>query len=448
MADVEFKVRTLQGLDPSAPVLGGLRPLSPLRPSPSFAVMRAQDTVCAASRRKVAEWSLSGAEAWQQPRGTDDPGTPGAGDPQNYPDDSWRTLASQLAHVTPGCELRAFALYCPAGLVVQDPGGGFYSQGTWAEVRVGVTWTNGASSSGPLYRTAAMEGSDAGTYGGGQASGAGQNWTLTRGVEIGRFSPAGFTSTPATAATYSEWSDVEIELAIRGGARLQEVVVYEYPLSHVTEHDNDGLVSVHAMPPSLSPQTPGPMTRAPDGATYEEHRFGTRRSMQVAERQSERLGPRVGHWNAWDESETNLFLAAEASPVAITQTTFRHLLDSTITTYTANTPGWIVAGAYAKLRRLAGEVLIGRNEIAAVPVRVRVDASRAVGNGILRVRCGQYDWIDVTVTGARAVYEATGVIESQIFADDPSWPLVYYGRVLAGGSTLNIYNVSLDFGEW
>jgi hypothetical protein len=293
-----------------------------------------------------------------------------------------------------------------------------------------------------------MQGSASGDYNGLEAQGAGQNWTLTRAVEIGRFSPAGFVSTPATAATYSEWSDVEITLEIRGGARLQQVVVYEYPLSHVTEHDDDGLVSVHAMPPSLSPQTPGPMTRAPDGPTYEEHRFGSRRTMQVAERQSERLGPRILHWNAWDESETDLWQQSEATPIAITQTAFRHLLDSTITTYGANTPGWIVGAAYAKLRRLSGEVLIGRNEIAAVPVRVRVDASRAVGNGILRVQCGLYDWVDVTVTGGRAIYEATGYIESQIYADDPSMPLVMFGRVLAGGSTLSVYGVDIDYGTW
>jgi hypothetical protein len=354
--------------------------------------------------------------------------------------------------VTPGCELRAFAIYCPAGLVQKEvtPVGGDdeASDGAWAEVRVGVTWTNGASSSGPLYRSASMEGSASGDYNGLEAQGAGQNWSLTRAVEIGRFSPAGFTSTPATAATYSEWSDVEITLEIRGGARLQQVVVYEYPLSHVTEHDDDGLTSVHAMPPSLSPQTPGPMTRAPAGPTYEEHRFGSRRMMQVAERQSERLGPRILHWNAWDESEADLWQQSEATPIAITQTAFRHLLDSTITTYGAQTMGWDVAGAYAKLRRLCGEVLVGRNEIAAVPVRVRVDASRAVGNGILRVQCGLYDWVDVTVTGGRAIYEATGYIESQIYADDPSMPLVMFGRVLAGGSTLSVYGVDIDYGTW
>jgi hypothetical protein len=446
--DTEYKTKAIQGLEPIAPALGGLAPLTVLRASPSFAVMRAQDSVPATSRRIVAEWSLSGATDWQQPDGTEDP----ASADQDYPLNTWRSLAPRLSHVTPGCELRAFAIYCPAGLVhkLQDPGPPevWVSDGAWAEVRVGVTWTNSASSSGPLYRSASMEGSGSGTYTGEEANGAGQNWTLTRAVDIGRFSPSGFVSTPATAALYSEWSDVEITLEIRGGARVQQVVVYEYPLSHVTDNDNDGLVSVHAMPPSLSPQTPGPLTRAPDGATYEEHRFGTRRTMQVAERQSERLGPRILHWSAWDESETDLWQQAEATPIAITQTTFRHLLDSTITGYAATTPGWIVGAAYAKLRRLSGEMLIGRNEIAAAPVRVRVDAERAVGTGVIRVRCGQYDWVDVTVTGGRAIYEATGYIESQIYADDPAWPLVLFGRVLAGGSTLSVYGVDIDYGTW
>lgn len=447
MSDDEFKAKVLHGLDPITPTIGGLMPGRPVRWSPNAAVMRAQDTIPATSRRIVAKWSLSGANEWQQPDGSVDPGTPGAGDPQNYPEDGWRSLGAFSAHITPGCELVAFAVCSPSGLVVQDPGGGYYSQGAWAEVRFGCTFSSGGSSTGPHYKSAAIDGSPDGAYTGEEASGAGQDWNNTIIVPIGRLSPPEYTSDPAVAAAYSEWTDAAITIGIRGGARVQSVTVYEQPLSHVTEHDNAGLTSVHAMPATFLPLTPGPMTRAPDGATYEEHRHGTLRTMQVAERQSERLGPRIFHWTSYDETDSNLYRQNEGNPVTTTSTSFVHWLDSTITTYGNNTPGGIVGSAHAKLARLCDPTLIGRNEIAAVPVRVRVDASRSVANGIVRVQSGPNDWVDCNVTGGRAVYTATGYLRGQVHADHAAPPLVVWIRSLAGG-TLSLYSVSVDFGHW
>lgn len=455
MPDSEYKGRVLHGLDPVTPAIGGLAPLSMLRWPPVGAAMRAQDTIPATSRRIVAEWSLSGASGWAQPRGTDDPGN--AADPaptQVYPDNAWRSVGTFSAHVTPGCELRAYVVHCPSGIVqkqVTPVGGDTWAiDSAWAEARVGVTWTNGASSTGPHYKSAAVDGSPTGDYTGGSPIGPAQNWALAGISDIGRLSPPEYVSDPAIAAAYSEWTDAEIEIAIRGGARFVQIVVYEAPLSHVTEHDNDGLTSVHAMPASSAPQTPGPMTRAPDGATYEEHRFGSRRLAQVAERQSERLGPRIIHWTCWDESDSNIWQQAEGNPVQFTLTAYRHLLDSSLSTssYGVDTPGWIVGSAYAQLARLCDPTCIARGAFAAVPVRVRVDAERAVGNGVVRVQCGPYDWVDVQVTGGRATYEWTGYIEGQAAGDHDAYPLAVYGRVLAGGSTLSVYSVSVDFGTW
>lgn len=445
--DSEFKAKTLQGLDPITPVLGGILPRRPVRWSPNAAIFRAQDTIPASSWRIVAEWSLSGANAWAQPRGSDDPGTPGAGDPQNYPEDDWRTLAIQQAHVTPGSELRAYAVASPSGLVVQDPGGGFYSQGAWAEVRVAATFSNGASTTGPHYKSAAIPGSPSGTYTGFEGTEPGENWSNTLIVDIGRLRPPEYLSDPAVAAAYSEWSDAEIVIGIRGGARVQQVVVYEQPIAHVTDHDNSGLTSVHAMPETLLPLTPGPLTRAPDGATYDENRFGTLRAMQVAERQSERLGPRIMHGSAYDETDANIWNQAEANPITTSSPTFVHWIDSSITTYTVNTPGAIVAGAHAKLARLCAPVCIGRNEIAAVPARVTIDASRSVADCVVRFQSGLYDWIDVSVTGGRAIYTMTGYLQSQVHPDHAGPPLVLWIRALAGG-TLSLFSWSVDFGHW
>lgn len=448
MTDSEFKTRALQGLAPIEPVVGGLAPGSVLRWPPVGAAMRASDTIPATSRRIVAEWSLSGASDWAQPDGSTDP----VFGSNRYPEDNvWRTLATRRANVTPGCELRAYAIASPSGLAVHDLGGGlgFQSAGAWAQVRVSVTWSNVSNTSGPHTKSAAIAGSPEGTYGGLEASEAGANWTNAILVDLGRHSPATYTSDPDITSDFAEWSTVAITIDVLGGARIQQIVVYEHPLSYASDHDNDGLVSVHAMPPSFAPLTPGPLTKSPDGPTYEEHRFGSRRMMQVAERQSERLGPRIMEWGSWDESDSNIWDQAEGNPATTSSTSFSHIVDSTIanTDYGIDTPGWIVASGYAKLARLCDPSTIGRNEIAAVPVRVRVDASRATANGIVRVQSGPYDYVDVTVTGGRAIYTATGTLQGQVHPDDPTWPLVVWIRSLAGG-TLSVYAVSVDFGHW
>jgi hypothetical protein len=442
--DSQYKSRSLAQLEPVSPAIGGLLPLTAARWAPFGALMRAQDTVPATSRRIVAEYSLGGSADWAQPRGTDDP----TSTTQIYPDDSWRSLGTHYANVTPGCELVAIASVCPSGLVQFDDPFGWYPAGVWGEVRVGVTWTNGASSTGPHYRSRAIPGSAAGTYGGQEGLVAGANWGLSKLVTVGRHRPPGYLDTPATAVTYSEWSRVAIELGVRGGTRVQHLVVYEQPIAHTTVHDNDGLTSVHAMPDSLGKLTPGPMVTATQGTTYEEHRHGTRRTAQVAERQSDRLGPRIMHWTCWDESDASIWAQTEGNPVTRSSASLVHLLDSSIaaTSYGLNTPGWIVGSAYAQLARLCDPTLIARGAFATVPVRVRVDASQSAGTGTVRVQCGPYDWVDVSVTGGRAVYERTGIIEGQAAADHEAYPLAVW--IGGSGGTLSVYSVSVDFGTW
>jgi hypothetical protein len=71
--DSQYKSRSLAQLEPVSPAIGGLLPLTAARWAPFGALMRAQDTVPATSRRIVAEYSLGGSADWAQPRGTDDP---------------------------------------------------------------------------------------------------------------------------------------------------------------------------------------------------------------------------------------------------------------------------------------------------------------------------------------------------------------------------------------
>lgn len=455
MSDTQYKSKSLAGLDPAYPALGSLVANTLMRWSPWAAVMRAQDTIPATARRVLGEWHISGATTWQQGDGSDDPGTTEAPVPlQVYPEeDEWRTIATFRSHVTPGCELRARVLYCPAGLTQRTvtPVGGseWASSGAWADFRVRVTWANGVSSSGPHDWSLTMPGAVGGTYGGLEPQGAGAAWASLSEAELTQIRPPDFTTDPAIAATYSEWSDVLVALAVRGGSRIVHAVVYEYPLGHTTEHDDDGLTSVHAMPAGGVPLTPYPMLKAPDGATYEEHRHGTRRVAQVAERQSERLGPRILQWTSWTEDEADLYQQAEQSPISVTSATFVELGSADdvtpISAYSVDGPGWIVAGAHAKLARLCEPNLISRGGFGVVPVRVRVDAGNS-GTGVLRVQSGLYEWIDVSLTGGRGTYTATGHLQSQAHGDHDAPPVMIFVRASAG--TVDIYNVSVDFGTW
>lgn len=444
MTDSAYKTKVLAGLTPATPAPGGLAPYTRVRWAPLRALFAAQDTIPATSRRTLASVGLSGAASWAQPSGLDPDG--GAGDAQFYPTNAWRTIHTTLANLTPGCELEACVLACPAGLVVKEVAGDWVSDGAWAELRVRVTWTNGGSSSGPHDWTVTIPGSTHGTWTGDEESVDGGNWSRLLERRIVEIRPPGYDSDPAIQAAYSEWSQVEIAIAVRGGMRLVEAIVHEQPLAHTTTHENHGLTSVHAMPPGAAPLTSRPLDEAPDGATYEEHRFGSRRMAQVAERQSERLGPRVLSWSSYDETTHDPLADTEHTPVTVSSTSYLDLLDASVSSYAATAPGFVVAGAHAQLHRLAGP-LIAAGRFAAIPARVRVDGSCTSTGGRVRVQCGS-GYVEVPVTGARGWYEATGLLQSQVYPDDDAPPLALRGTSASGAQALSVWNVSIDFGTW
>ena len=457
MANTEYKSKALQGLDPAKPVMGGVAANTVMRWPPVAAAMRAQDTVPATSRRHLAEYGLDGSSRWHVPDGSDDPGT--AADPvaaQVYPDGvTWRTVATGQGRLTPGCMLEGHVLFVPAGLtqkIVPAVGGDIWgSAGAHGDVRVGVTWTSedGLSTTGPHYFGLSMEGSTQGAFGGGENTDGGADWLTIDERLIEAIRPPTFTTDPDVAVAYSEWAEVEITIELRGSPRIAHMIVYETPLLHVTEHDNAGSVSVHAMPDGGSPLTPRPMVKAPDGTSFDENRFGTTRMVNVLARQGERLGPRILQVSAWDESEPNIWDQTEASPIEVTSTSLVDIYDASITTWSQDNPGWIIGGSHAKLHRLCDPNMIMRGEAAVVPVRLWLDAAKSgAGTATVRVRSGAYEWVDITVaSGARALYTITGYLEAQVHADH-AWALCQVMALVASAGTLSIYNLSGEFGLW
>lgn len=447
MADEQYHVKSLLDLDEIFPAVGTLAPNNVCRWQPLGGLARAQDTIPASSRRVVAEWSLGGAIAFAQPAGTLDPSrVDGGGIPiHDYPNDIWRRVGTYRVNVTPGCELRARVLYCPAGLVEKANNN---SDGAWGKVRIASTWTTG-STQGPFYRECVMEGSTLGTYGGGEPAQGGGWWGQLRIKDIVDIRIPTFTSDPGMAVAFSEWARVELGIDFKGGARVVRVVVYEHPLSHVQAHNNTGLKSVHAMPASTAPQTMLPQIDPPDGPTYAENRFGTSQLRNVAERQSERLGPRVLHASSWKENDTNVWDQAEGNPWTITSASLIDLNGLGFSAWSPEAPGWIVAGSLAKLHRLCEPTLIAAGGgFAVVPVRVSIDCIRTGGtSGTIRVQSAPFEYIDFAVGTSRSWRTLTGYLATQVYGDHHAANVQVFASC-AGGGTLSIYGISVDFGQW
>jgi len=428
---------------PSTATLGQLAPLTIQRLDPFRRLWRAQDSQPGQARRVLAEYSLSGAEQWGVPDGTTNP----ASGANTYPlEDDWREVGTYNGRLTAGCMLETHLMYCPAGLVQRTEGLAYVSAGAWAELRVGVTWTNGAESTGPHYWTAAMAGSPFGPYGGGENEGAGEDWENLRERLIEAIRPPGSEDDLDLAADYSEWSDVEITLEVRGGERIVHAVVYEMPDRHVQRHDNSGPLTVHGAPAADVPFPGSARESAPEVSVYENHRLGTVRTMQTAERQGERLGPHVLAWSSsrhLGDFSGNRYLEVTADA------NFVDVFDSNFEGWDAEYPGWVVAGSVAQLHRLHGQSMDDR--AAVVPVTVWLDASRGdvgVGDAVVRLQSGPYEWIDVEFDNSvpRRTIKAYGYLESQVHGDHAAANLVVQAQVT--GRSLRLYGVSVAFGHW
>lgn len=446
MTDTQYKSRKLRDLAAPSVAIGGLAPNTLMRWSPTRAVMEQQDHVVATSRRVLAEVSMSGSIDWSVPDGSADPGLPTPVGAQVYPTADWRTVGTFDGRLTPGCQLEAHVLFCPAGHVQKAIGPNWISDGCWGEIRFAVTWSNGASSSGPHYFSTLMPGSALGTYGGGENTAAGADWQTADERLIENIEPPDFALDPAVAELYSEDAEVSIVIQVRGAPRIVHASCYEMPHAYVKLHSANRDISVHAMPDGLAPLVARPVEDPPDGATYQENRFGTVHVTEIAMRQAERLGPRIWHWSSYDEDQTSNWLDAEHDPVIVTATSFVDLFDTSVTGYDPSNAGFVVAGAHAQRHRLCDPNIIARQRYASVPVRVRVDAQMGAGTATVRVQTGRSSWVEVGFGfGARSVHEATGYLESQVHADHAWAQGQVLCRVTAG--TLSIWNISIDYGS-
>lgn len=434
---------------PSNPSIETLAALQPVAWHPQRNICVAQDTIVGPARRPVASFGLAGRRTWPWDE---------AGAVANYPNyEDWRVaFASTDVRLTPGNYLRLRFLFVPSGQTREPLTATAAFADGW--VRVTVTWANGASSSGPHNFAFQLLATDPD---GDLPTDAGELWgELYEGEIVGIFPPDADSDT-SVSETYSEGTTATMQLEIRGGARIVDALLYEYPLRHTTDHDETAARSVHAAwqsgGPPLVQMTPVPQTERRDGAVYDDRRYGSHQLLRVAAQQAAVLGPRVASWTAWESdqgaySDTNSLGETDLEPWTVTGSTNPiSLLTGSTSGYNPTEPGWVVSGSHAQLHRYCETHQIMRDgSRAVIPVRVSVRGrwTGAGTSGIWRFQSSDTEWVDVEFTnsGTTQTLSVIGFLESQTAADHETAVLQIFGIIDDAADDLYIYSWGIDFG--
>lgn len=439
MSGGPFKLVYTRDQVPGSPALASFRGGRPLHWAPWSKVLAAQDDVVGSAHRVVASVGCFAGEG--------DDHVPVTSNVASMI--SRVTYAVHTAHVrmTPGNYLEAMILALPSG-VTKDPVA-VEAEGATGRVDIDVTFTNGGESDAISRETQLVPSNLANGGFGGEA------WPLLRKYRVPNIRPDGAGGDIEIMSDYAEWTEVEIDISFYGGARPVDCCLFERGWYHAQPASPSERKSCHAYvvgatPPEL-PHTPGPQEARADGNTHSEGRFGTHQTLDVVQRQSERLGPRICSWSSFTP---DTFSAATTSqqPHDFTGTTsFADLFDSSITSWDADNPGWLVEGAGAQLWRYCdGDLKLGSGR-AVIPVRIKVRAEVDANSGTLRFQSSETEWIDIVVSATSpTVYTRFGFLECQAVGDqaDRGNMQVFAKLDDSSGDTISVYDFSVDFGEW
>lgn len=448
MTDTQRKTVTLAGkhmLAPNRPALGVVRGGYPMSWVPTSQILRAQDTPHKSARTLVAEIHVDGALTWIVDASTD-PDAAG----QYYPDTTtWRKIANTInTKLTPGCYLEAHVTFTPSGMTEeQDGGANWIGAGTQGAIRLGVTWSNGLSTTGPHYHSTTLPGAK-GTWGALPTT-DGADWTQLDERLIEEIWPPSVDSDESESQKYSEFTDAAITVEIQGGARPHSIVIYEKPFAHTQDHDETAEQSAHAYVisgqiPSQIDITAAPLEEAADGATYEENRFGSHQMIRAASVQTQKFGPQLFAWTAWQSDPADI-LDTDHDQVQITVATFQDVFDTSITSWAAENPGLIVSCPYSLIHEWNDDEYILRGRAAVIPVEIKLRATWADqggGEGVrIRFQSSAVSWIDCIITDATPTENTFwGFLEAQVYGDQAVANLQVFARASTGDADLYTFS--------
>jgi hypothetical protein len=408
----------------------------PLNRGPWIRAIKSQDTVLA-GRRIVLSVDGGGSLEWQV--GNDATGTVS----QNYPDPAlWRTVAETQFELAAGncLELRALAL--PSGATETFDGGSAWPlYGVSGAIRLTAVYhhVDGVT---PDQTIVAEKAIPAALGVDGLASvEPGGAWGQVIHIHIPNIKPAG--NTPEDIAARSEWPRVHLTLEYRGGARVISCNVQEVPDQHIVEHDAAD-TTLHDAPAELGIPFKKPQLKGPDGATYDDNRFGPRLGFNVAARQTRRLGPQAWYWSCRTE---RLDLVTSEDPVAVqfsNTADWSSLMDGTSEPrWNADAPGWDLCAAYCKAPNNLHSRM--RGNAAVLPMRVwvyaRFTTNAGVAIGKIRFASSARSSVIVRVpeTTTWTWITTTTFLEANVTSRDAACIVQVHGIVSAGTMELRYH---------
>lgn len=435
MTDTPHK-KTIIGrtIEPSSS-LAMSSPSELLRP-PVVAQARAGDSILG-GRRVLASRQMGGSNVWL----ANSSGTGGL--TQEHPDSfTWRRQYKIRVEQQAGTVLEVRSLTVPSGATEFDfPAGGTWPpDGVGGQTRAVLTWTNDAldTETETVTHTTTQAAND-----GVEDDSPGAAWAQLQHRYTPLVRPQAAANSLTEAAKWSEWPTLEADFADQGGVRLVHLTVSEVPFEHVAE-DTDLEPTVNGAFPGAGWPIKLPQIEQADGATFEEHRFGTHRVLAAAARQTERVGSRVAHWSSYTEAGTAVD-DIEAAPVVINST-----MGSTRISAGANSAwdpdavGFDVIGT----QRMPEHAVERVSGAGSIPVRVRIYCRWSVipfaTTAVARFQTTSRSFVEIDLDSTDVGtsfgwFTATGWLEASVASDD---------TYVVGQDFLTVEDGTMEVRDW
>ena len=411
MTDTPYKSRNLRAIEqPAKPTTFWARGGGAVRSDKTAALWRAQDSALV-GRRIVAQCG-PGSPAVRIPADVDPYSPIGT---QSYPalNESFELMAAE-GRLIPGCwlEMRALVFNTGPTQVMGIP------SGVSGSVKIDATLTNLATATQAIIERDITP-PPSGINFSALPDGAGSYFDSLRPMYAGPLRP----DPPedlAKAAEFGEGVNRGIKVSAVASARVVSACVSQVPWTYATA-DTSSDETAHAASLGQSPDAQ-PRTETPDGATYQDDRYGTQRTLTAAETQPRRLGPVLMMWTSYDASAWAP--GAADTPLLVTLPATATLqranaLNTGETSYSASSPGWPLMTHLALTWDESGPEEM-RGQAAAVPCTLYVRYSGTVtasASAVVRTARSSVR-VELATNGSSTWASATGHIEGSASAED------------------------------
>ena len=411
MTDTPYKTRNLRAIEqPAKPTAFWSRGGGAVRSDKTAALWRAQDSALV-GRRIVAQCG-PGSPAVRIPADVDPYSPIGT---QSYPAlaESFELMAAE-GRLIPGCWLEMRALVFNTG-PTQNTG---LPTGVSGSIKIDAALTNLDTLVQEIIERDITP-PPSGINFSGLPDGAGSYFDSLRPMWVGPIRPEP-PEDLAKAAEFGEDVNRGLQVSAVASARVVSACVSQVPWTYATP-DTSTNETAHAATLAQAPDVQ-PRTETPDGATYQDDRYGTQRTLTAAENQPRRLGPVLMMWTSYDASAWTP--GAANTPLLVTLPATGTLqrvnaLNTSETTYSASSPGWPLMTHLSLTWDESGPEQM-REQAAAVPCTLYVRYFGTVTSSAFAVvRTARSSVrVELATNGGATWASATGHIEGSASTED------------------------------